>query len=286
MQNKKKRGNFRFLENFDWWIPSAGGFALILLFVLLGTLIGGAATVLMNMWLPGLPLEVSSLIAYPFMFIPAMIYAGAMNARKQMEIEPECCPIDSSVYTASKGTVLCALVAAIATLAAGFLTDLFSLVLPPMSEALKMTLERMTGGNLVINLLAVSVLAPLFEEWLCRGMVLRGMLKHNIKPVWCILVSAVCFGLLHGNLQQGLPAFAFGLLFGYVYYRTGSLKLTMLMHCVNNTVALVLSRIDALEDMDSWMDVMGTWPYVGVCIVSAIAVCLCIRFFRKDACSA
>lgn len=71
---------------------------------------------------------------------------------------------------------------------------------------------------------------------------------HGIKPVWAIFWSAVFFAFIHLNPWQAVPAFILGCLFGYVYYKTGSLKLTMLMHFTNNTFSLIFSNIDKFKD--------------------------------------
>ena len=48
-----------------------------------------------------------------------------------------------------------------------------------------------------------------------------------------------------------------GLLFGYVYYKTGSLKLTMLMHATNNTVSLIVSNIPSFSECENYFDLFG-----------------------------
>jgi hypothetical protein len=147
-------------------------------------------------------------------------------------------------------------------------------------------MEQMMNGPVWITLISVSVFAPLFEEWLCRGLVLRGLLQKT-HPASAIMVSAAFFAILHMNPWQALPAFLLGILFGYVYYRTGSLKLTMLMHCVNNTMAVVFSKIPSLEEAEGFADVLSPWAYAGVLVacvafVAATAVVLRNIPFSKD----
>ena len=82
------------------------------------------------------------------------------------------------------------------------------------------------------------------------------------------------------NFWQAVPAFLMGLVFGYVYYKTGSLKLTMLMHCVNNTMATIFSRIPAFEDAETFMDVLAPWKYAGIyaaCVVILICAIVILR---------
>ena len=67
---------------------------------------------------------------------------------------------------------------------------------------------------------------------------------------------------------------------GFVYYKTGSLKLTMLLHFTNNTFSLVLCNVDALKDMESWRDVMPESLY-WVSVVGCVLLTLLIaRRFR------
>ena len=130
--------------------------------------------------------------------------------------------------------------------------------------------------------ISVSVFAPLFEEWLCRGLILRGLLSKT-TPALAIAISAAFFAVIHGNIWQGLPAFGMGLLFGYAYYRTGSLKLTMLMHFTNNTTALAFSKIPQFEDAETFMDILSPWAYWCIfvlCILIVISSAAVIRSIK------
>ena len=175
-----------------------------------------------------------------------------------------------------------------AVIAAAFMTDAISAQMPPMPQWLDDALTSMTQGKLWVNLLCVSIFAPLFEEWLCRGMVLRGLLNAKkydgsarIAPVWAILISALFFAVIHANPWQAIPAFILGCLFGYIYYRTGSLKLTMLMHCVNNTFAVICGQIDSLKEMDSWLDVLPGRQYWVLFAAGALLLVLIVRAFGR-----
>ena len=148
-----------------------------------------------------------------------------------------------------------------------------------MPDWLKSLMESMTTGNLWVNFLLVSIMAPLFEEWLCRGMVLRGLLNSGgMRPFWAIVISAAFFALIHMNPWQAIPAFLLGCLFGYVYYRTGSLKLTMLMHFTNNTIALVCANI--WPEAETWTDIIGSLYWI--CFALALIVlALVVPAFRR-----
>jgi len=143
----------------------------------------------------------------------------------------------------------------------------------------------------------MAIFAPICEEWLCRGVILRGLLNFEHKspaadqevrtrgmsPALAIVISAIFFAAIHGNIWQGVSAFAIGCLFGYVYYRTGSLKLTMLMHCVNNAFAVLVGKFgsESLQEAKSILEVVPVWEYVIIFLVSAAVVWFLIDYLRK-----
>ena len=166
------------------------------------------------------------------------------------------------------------------TIATAFAAEPISSLLPEMPEWFEQIMSGLTGGNFILSFICVSIFAPLFEEWLCRGVVLRGLLT-TMRPASAIAVSAAFFAVLHMNPWQALPAFLLGVVFGYVYYKTGSLKLTILMHFVNNTMALVMSRIPSLQDAETFADVMSPWAYA--CVIAACIIFLAAAFITLRA---
>ena len=97
---------------------------------------------------------------------------------------------------------------------------------------------------------AVGILAPLAEEVVFRGAILRTLLGiMSKKNHWvAIMISAAIFGIVHANLAQFINALLMGLLLGWMYYRTKSLVPGILMHWVNNTMAYVLNNLMPQSD--------------------------------------
>jgi len=97
---------------------------------------------------------------------------------------------------------------------------------------------------------AVGILAPLAEEVVFRGAILRTLLGiMSKKNHWvAIMISAAIFGIVHANLAQFINALLMGLILGWMYYRTGSLVPGILLHWVNNTMAYVLANIMPQSD--------------------------------------
>ncbi len=271
-----RRGNYKFFQKFCWYVPGVGGMFALLAWLLVGALLGGILTVALQA-IAGqeAATEYGNLLSYPLMFIPPMIYAMAKSSMLAMDNEGY--KLDSNNFK-PLGAPLCVLLVMAGTLAMSFWAEYIGTLLPDMPEALKEVMEGLTSGNFILNFITVSLFAPFFEEWLCRGMVLRGLLaRTRMKPFWAIIVSALFFALIHMNPWQAVPAFLLGCLFGYVYYKTGSLKLTMLMHFTNNTFALICGHIDSIKEMETWRDVIdgpAYWILMAACIMLTVLVAL------------
>lgn len=265
----------KFFYNRTWFTPGWAEIIILLLMLLVGAILG---TIILIPFAGKMPAEYTELIAYPIMFIPPILYARAKSRRNCMWDEPK--TIDHNNF-GKPGWILCAIAAMAGTLALAFSTDPVTGLLPPMPDFLKNAMKSLTQGNLWVNLLCVSIMAPVMEEWLCRGTILRGLLSHGVKPWWAITASALIFALIHANPWQAVPAFTLGLLFGYVYFRTGSLKLTVLMHFTNNTFSLIMSRIPGFSEMESWTDVMGRPQYLTILTACIAVTVLVVLVFRK-----
>lgn len=90
---------------------------------------------------------------------------------------------------------------------------------------------------------AVGLLAPMAEEIVFRGAILRSLLKWNRHHWLGIATSALLFALVHGNPAQMPHAFLVGLLLGWMYYRTDSVVPGVIYHWVNNTIAYILYNV-------------------------------------------
>lgn len=94
-----------------------------------------------------------------------------------------------------------------------------------------------------------------------------------MNPALAIFIQAVFFAAIHMNIWQGLSAFLIGCLMGYVYYRTGSLKLTMLIHCTNNSLTVLLTHFggEKVQEADSLVDLLPGWEYA-MLLVASLAI--------------
>lgn len=278
-----RRGSYDLFSTYSYYTPGMGGMMMLFLMFIIGAALGSLIVSAMMFVSAEFVMMYGTVISYPVMFIPPLLYASAQSRRNEYFETGHA--LDSNNF-GSLGGVKMAVIVSVATMATAFMADTLNLLLPPTPEWFDTTMEQLMKGPVWITLLSVSVFAPLFEEWLCRGLVLRGLLQ-KMSPAAAISISALFFAVLHMNPWQALPAFILGLVFGYVYYRTGSLKLTMLMHCVNNTMAVVFSKIPSLAEAENFTEVLSPWAYAGVfaaCATFVTAAFVVLRNipFSKD----
>ena len=111
-------------------------------------------------------------------------------------------------------------------------------LLPDMPDYLGDTFKMIVGND--FGYLTLCLLAPLVEELVFRGAVLRSLLGSLGNRWAAITLSAVIFAAVHLNPVQMPHAFLVGLLLGWMYSRTGSILPGVAVHWVNNTVAYAL----------------------------------------------
>ena len=125
----------------------------------------------------------------------------------------------------------------------------------------------------IVGMLAIAVIGPIAEEVVFRGAVCNSLLKRGVPTGLTVFISATIFGLVHFNPAQIPFAFMLGLVFGYLYCRTGSLVPSIIAHILNNTVSVILMAIYQEEANDmTFKDIFGsqalTWTLMAVAFIA------------------
>ena len=102
--------------------------------------------------------------------------------------------------------------------------------------------------NLWITAIGVVIIAPIGEELIFRKLIIDRLGRYGAFV--SIFLSALMFGLMHGNFYQFFYAFGVGLIFGYVYYHTGRIWLTIALHAAVNFFGSILSTLLAAGTAD------------------------------------
>ncbi len=170
-------------------------------------------------------------------------------------------------FTSFKTILLCLPLVIASLLASNIIGEL--LELPNIYEDLFYSLSRNVFG-----FLSIALIAPIAEEMLFRGGIEGFLLRRKIKPIIAILVSAIIFGVIHANPAQIFFATILGIIFGWMYYRTGSILPSIVGHVLNNTVSVSVMATSPIEDMSKTtaetIGLTATWLLLIACIAIAI----------------
>ncbi len=177
-----------------------------------------------------------------------------------------------------------------------------------VSNIINMLLEMTTGvpstndlaaitlnTPLWANLLFVGILAPVLEEIFFRKLIIDRWRQFGELPA--ILLSGILFGLIHGNVSQVFYAAMIGMVFAYIYLRTGRIRYTIALHMIINLVGgvytseiLKLLDLEALEsgslgamfeNLLPWLMFLGYGLFLLLCFIGApIALVLLWRRIR------
>lgn len=98
-----------------------------------------------------------------------------------------------------------------------------------------------TPVNIAAGFFAIAIAAPLVEELLFRGLLQNAFARH--LPIWgAIILSSLCFAAVHLQPYAIPGLMSLSIAFGYLYHRTGSLRMNILLHMANNAFALLITQ--------------------------------------------
>lgn len=151
-----------------------------------------------------------------------------------------------------------------------------SIAVQEMMPELPNFVEEEMGGmmNARGGYFVICLLAPLVEELVMRGAVLRALLLWRKDRPWTMIaISAFLFALIHMNPAQMPHAFVIGLLLGWMFYRTGSIVPGVAYHWANNTAAFILFKLYP-DPSTHLIDILGTQRNVAAAVAFSLLILL------------
>lgn len=141
-----------------------------------------------------------------------------------------------------------------------------------------------SGSDLALTLFFVALVPAIAEEYLFRGNIARGFAKNGY--FFAITVSSALFALMHGNPLQLVHQFIIGVACAVLYFSTRSLVPSILLHFLNNAIALVLGYLEYLGKPVN----LPVWGWVLVSIAGFVAsvlllwavVAISVRYRQKN----
>lgn len=219
--------------------------------------------------------SMNPLVSYLFPILPALayIFVGKKSGTPV--------PLEKASFGNTSAFIVYPLVA-IAILALGFVTEPLSSWLP-MPESIKQVFEKILSGS-VWAFITTVIAAPVIEEFILRGIMMRGLLRHT-TPLQAILWSAFFFAVIHMNPWQAIGAFIAGVFLGWIYWRTHSLLCCIFIHAVNNGTAYMLQLLNPNLPPDStYKELLNLYSenlYCVVFVIFAVSLAAILLYLHK-----
>ena len=181
----------------------------------------------------------------------------------------------------NKRIIIFVVIAALALLF-GIISPISELI--PMPDFFKDAFLYMAKQSGFFSFLLLVIAAPIFEELIFRGIILDGLLK-KYSPVTSILISSIIFGLAHLNPWQFVTGFLIGIFAGWIYYKSRSLSLVIIIHAAVNLAGYLIRYFSDFDsssmDKTSIEIYGGVLNYSLVIVISILAFFACVYYLNK-----
>lgn len=128
--------------------------------------------------------------------------------------------------------------------------------------------------DLAVSIIVMALLPAIAEELFFRGALQNIIVRIVQKPLVGILITAAIFSAIHGSYYGFLPRFMLGIVLGYVFQYGKNIRLNMLIHFINNGIAVlgmyILAKEDKLnlinlnEHMEWYWQLGGTVAFIAI----------------------
>lgn len=126
----------------------------------------------------------------------------------------------------------------------------FQMGITESSAAYTRVEEAQYGVAFAIGLILYGVISPIAEEAVFRGIIYNRM-KRCFSVKLAVPLSALLFGLYHGNTVQALYGFLLGVIIAIVYERSESFAAPVIFHAVANVTVFTVTYRNGLRDLNS-----------------------------------
>lgn len=141
-------------------------------------------------------------------------------------------------------------------------------------------------GGLMINILMIGLLAAVGEELLFRSVIQPFMIRICKNAFVGILITSVLFSAMHFEFYGFIPRIILGMMLGYMFYITGSIWSSMLMHFVNNATIVVLYYLNFNKiielDVDNFGSSENVFVIIGSLVVTVAIFVICKRLIKRS----
>lgn len=140
-----------------------------------------------------------------------------------------------------------------------------------ISETYQEAAMTQYAAALPLGLLVHGLLAPVAEELVFRG-VTYNRLKKYMTAVPAIGISALLFGIYHGNVVQGTYAFLMGCAIAFLYESFGDFRIPLAAHIISNVAAYLLTMTGIFNHVP-----VNGWTGTGLLLIGLGGLMMCCR---------
>ena len=143
--------------------------------------------------------------------------------------------------------------------------------LKSMHEMYEATSEMlMNGSNLAIGIIIFGLLAAVSEEFLFRSVIQKALVKLFKNAHIGIIVTALIFSAFHADFYGFFPRFILGLMLGYMFWMSGSIWASIIMHFTNNATIVMLYFLNKKEIINIDAESFGSTDNAFLIILSLL----------------
>ncbi|MDE6311633.1 MAG: CPBP family intramembrane metalloprotease [Muribaculaceae bacterium] len=169
--------------------------------------------------------------------------------------------------------------------------EAFEKVAREMEETASSLTETLLRSNtsiigLIVNLLIIGVLAGFSEELLFRGCFQRLLTTGGVNVHVSIWTVAFVFSAFHFQVFGFVPRLLLGAYFGYLMLWTGSVRVPMLAHILNNSIYVIIAWLQLLKDPNVLLSSsdageLYSWPVVLCSVIATSAALVSLKLSSK-----
>ncbi len=129
--------------------------------------------------------------------------------------------------------------------------------------------------TIVITAIYVCFVAPVTEELMYRGFVLKNL--SRVSQRFGIMVSSLMFGLMHANVSQFIFAFIMGIFLSHITIKHNSIIPSMIVHALSNIFSFAVSYSGIMDD--HFTAALVGFVMFGACIAGVV---LYVKFHKNN----
>jgi membrane protease YdiL (CAAX protease family) len=133
---------------------------------------------------------------------------------------------------------------------------------------------------MIINLFIIAILPAVGEEFFFRGVLQKILIKLFKSGHVAIWATAFIFSAMHFQFFGFVPRFILGLIFGYLFFWSGTLWLPVISHFINNAVPVIMAYIQGMEKFNAPTDT-PSWK-MALALPLPVAIGLIILFYFRN----